>query len=56
MDVNTYVEKRLKALQKRWNFNPNRGVAQIKKHPDKNALEAFGQFRELRDLVHLPKE
>ena len=51
MKTDEYIQRRVKALQRKWNFNPEQGIAQIKGHPDPSAVEAFGEFKALRNLI-----
>jgi len=48
-DINEYVARRIKDIQKRYNFDPRGGVAQIKTAPELG--EPYWRFRELVEMV-----
>ena len=49
LPVHTHVLRRLKTIQKAYNFHPNRGVKQITGKPE--LIEAFSRFQELVGLI-----
>jgi len=51
MDLDAYLQKRLDAIQKRYNFNPSRGSKQVHGDPDPKRRDAFIEFRTLLGVL-----